>query len=91
MKFWVEPGTLDKMIKIGKRGQVELLEILKDAFGALPHTNKEPWTLTNVLFKVEKNKIELPAFPQVNILLGQEKGEGLKIFNDALTYFEKIK
>jgi hypothetical protein len=87
VKMWVEPGTIDKLKAIGVRGQQDLLPLLQQSFGNLPHSGKG-WHPTKVQFKVETNEVVTPNFKQVNIQLGS--GEGVKIFNHNLLYFEKI-
>jgi hypothetical protein len=87
VKIWVEPGTIDKLKAVGVRSHPDLHPHLQQHFGNLPFIGGG-WHPSKVQFKVETNEVVTPNFKQVNIQLGS--GEGVKIFNDNLLYFEKI-
>ncbi|MFZ5807543.1 MAG: hypothetical protein ACOY3I_10105 [Verrucomicrobiota bacterium] len=75
IEFHLDPGTIDELFKVavsdGSRN-------VRRDYPALPLQNGD-WRKRNVLFKSEESII--------SIGLGQEGGEGLKIFNSGLQGF----
>ena len=88
VKFYVEPGTIEKLKAIGTTAHKNPdHSLVLGTFGSLPH-GSSGWHPTKVRFKVEENKNVTPFFDQINIQLGS--GKGLDIFNDNLLFFEKL-
>jgi len=80
VKFYVNHGTIDQFITIGRTDGDPLVVA---QFGEMPLA-KSGWTYNFVRFKKEGGNTN----PQVNIQMG--RGPGVQKFNDNLIAFEKI-
>jgi hypothetical protein len=78
VKFKMQPGTRDKLADIGVR---DTSAATSAEFPDMPNVGKG-WTRNNAFFKGE-------GADHVNIGLG--KGKALKLFNDNIADYEKVK
>jgi len=83
VKFKMQPGTRDKLAEIGVR---DTSRATSAEFPDMPTVGKG-WTRNNAFFKGEG--VDAGGAGHTNIGLG--RGKGLKVFNDNIADFEKIK